>query len=1021
MNLRRKLLVWLRTVLHSTAFAGLILIAASWFVAVFVASVERAKAIDGAMKQSDSLVRLFELNTVDMLNRIDRTLLLLRKSFEDNPAHFDLRKWAGQAAIVGDETFQLTLIGADGFQKATTLDYKGPPIYVGDRAHFQKQRAAGVDELVISEPVMGRTSKRLSLQFSRRLHNFDGSFAGLILLSIDPNFIQRFYKAVDLGARGSIVIRNPEGVVLAAQGVGESVIGRRVMQMTLAAALARSPSGHYWGEGAIDGENRLIAYRVSESFPLIFMVGLAEENILSEYRRHRTAYMMVASAVTVLVLIGIGFTLRYQVQLTRSQQDLQRLNREISQQNVLFDAALTNMSSGLALFDADGRLTVWNERYDAIYRMPRELVQQGASIYSIVKFCDQTGQRNLDIVAFVDSFRRELKETGRSRTTARLKDGRIISIVNTAIAGGGWVGIHEDITSQRAQSKLVQEKAAELEIMNKRFSAALSNMAQGLCMWDGKKRLIVWNERFAQIYKMPAQLLKVGTAYEDIVSYRIADSLGTTSDDPRVRARVAELVALPPSASRTEELPDGRCILLTRQPMENGGWVTLIEDITERRRAEAEIVHLARHDALTGLPNRAEFNARLEDASRQMQRSGGAATVMMVDLDRFKAVNDTLGHLAGDELLVEVGRRLQRAIGDNDTLARLGGDEFAIIQRAGDDQRGNAMALAIRIIDAISEPFDLNGHEANVGTSIGIAMAPEHGLEPEDLLKRADLALYNVKSSGRNDFRLFESEMLEVANTQQSAERELKEAIAEEQFELHYQPVVDVRTRQLCGVETLVRWRHPVKGLISPDRFIPLAESTGLIKPLGEWILHRACADAVNWPANVKIAVNISAVQFKKSNLFDAILGALLKTGLAPERLELEITETSLLENREAHLTTIRRLKHLGLSIALDDFGTGFSSISYLTIFPFDKIKIDKSFTRDVLARDECKAVVASTLALAQGLGIVTTVEGVETEEQFEYMRAAGVELAQGYLFGRPVPVADFGRPHAPMLTALVA
>src|SRR5581483_5522454 len=650
MNLRRKLLVWLRTVLHSTAFAGLILIAASWFVDVFVASVERAKAIDGAMKQSDSLVRLFELNTVDMLNRIDRTLLLLRKSFEDNPANFDLRKWAGQAAIVGDETFQLTLIGADGFQKATTLDYNGPPIYVGDRAHFQKQRAATIDELVISEPVMGRTSKRLSLQFSRRLHNFDGSFAGLILLSIDPNFVQRFYKAVDLGARGSIVIRNPEGVVMAAQGVPEGVIGRRVMQMTLAAALARSPSGHYWGEGAIDGENRLIAYRVSESFPLIFMVGLAEENILSEYKRHQTAYMMVASAVTILVLIGISFTLRYEMQLTRSQQDLQRLNREISEQNVLFDAALTNMSSGLALFNADGRLTVWNERYDAIYRMPRELVKQGASIYSIVKFCDQSGQRNLDVVAFVDGFRRELKETGRSRTTARLKDGRIISIVNTAIAGGGWVGIHEDITSQRAQSKLVQEKAAELEIMNKRFSAALSNMAQGLCMWDGKKRLIVWNERFAQIYKMPAQLLKVGTAYEDIVSYRIAASLGTTSDDPRVRARVAELVALPPSTSRTEELPDGRCILLTRQPMENGGWVTLIEDITERRRAEAEIVHLARHDALTGLPNRAEFNARLEDASRQMQRSGGVATVMMVDLDRFKAVNDTLGHLAGDEL-----------------------------------------------------------------------------------------------------------------------------------------------------------------------------------------------------------------------------------------------------------------------------------------------------------------------------------------------------------------------------------
>jgi predicted signal transduction protein with EAL and GGDEF domain len=354
-------------------------------------------------------------------------------------------------------------------------------------------------------------------------------------------------------------------------------------------------------------------------------------------------------------------------------------------------------------------------------------------------------------------------------------------------------------------------------------------------------------------------------------------------------------------------------------------------------------------------------------------------------------------------------------------LARLGGDEFAIIQEGGADQREGAVALALRIIAAISVPFDLNGQQVEVGTSIGIALAPENGLEPDELLKRADLALYSVKSSGRNDFCLFRNEMLEIVNTQQSAERELREAIAQGQFELHYQPVVDVKTRELCGVETLVRWRHPDKGMIAPDHFIPLAESTGLIVPLGEWILNQACADAANWPADVKVAVNISAIQFKKGNLFEVILSALVTTGLQPERLELEVTETSLLENQDAHLTTIRQLKNLGLSIALDDFGTGFSSINYLTIFPFDKIKIDKSFTKGILSRADCKAVVACSLALAKGLGIVTTVEGIETEEQFEYMRDAGVELAQGYLFGKPVPISEFGRASAPMLTALVA
>jgi diguanylate cyclase (GGDEF)-like protein len=546
-------------------------------------------------------------------------------------------------------------------------------------------------------------------------------------------------------------------------------------------------------------------------------------------------------------------------------------------------------------------------------------------------------------------------------------------------------------------------------------------MAQGLCMFDGNQRLTVWNDRYVELLSMPAHLLKVGTPLHEILTSRVATGMRRNPDDPAVKVKVKELLALPADASRTDELLDGKIVMLTRQPMAGGGWVTLIEDITERRRAEAEIVHLARHDVLTGLANRAEFNARLEEASRRLKRNGGNLTVMMIDLDRFKAVNDTLGHLAGDQLLSEVARRLQSTVRDTDVLARLGGDEFAIIQEGGADQREGAVALALRIIEAISVPFDLNGQQVEVGTSIGIALAPEDGVEPDELLRRADLALYSVKSSGRNDFCLFRNEMLEIVNTQQSAERELREAIAQRQFELHYQPVVDVKTRELRGVETLVRWRHPDKGMIAPDHFIPLAESTGLIVPLGEWILNQACADAANWPADVKVAINISAIQFKKGNLFEVILSALVKTGLQPERLELEITETSLLENQDAHLTTIRQLKNLGLSIALDDFGTGFSSINYLTIFPFDKIKIDKSFTKGILSRADCKAVVACSLALAKGLGIVTTVEGIETEEQFEYMRAAGVELAQGYLFGKPVPISEFGRASAPMLTTLVA
>ena len=643
-----------------------------------------------------------------------------------------------------------------------------------------------------------------------------------------------------------------------------------------------------------------------------------------------------------------------------------------------------------------------------MYRLSPEVVKPGCCLRDLIAHRNELGFIQVEIDEYCS---RILEHVARGETvTLQSTEGRSIQITHRPLSDGGWVATHEDITERTRQEQDTFQQATELARINMQFDAALSNMAQGLCMFDGQKRLVVWNERYAELYRLPPELLKIGTPHQAIIADRISHGIlkGETSDSA-AREKIASLNQLPKdtASSRVDEFSDGRFILVTRQPMADGGWLATHEDITERRRAEAEIVHLARHDALTGLANRAEFNAKLEEASKRLKRNGGAVTVMMIDLDRFKAVNDTLGHPAGDQLLVEVGQRLQSTIREIDVLARLGGDEFAIIQEGGPNQHEAAIALALRIIDAISQPFDLNGNRANLGTSIGIVLAPEHETDPEGLLKRADLALYDAKANGRNDYRFFQNELLEVADTQRTAEIELRDAIERQEFELHYQPVVDAKTRTLCGVEALVRWRHPAKGLIGPDKFVPLAESTGLIVPLGEWILRRACADAASWPAHVKLAINISAIQFKKDDLFEVILSTLVETGFTPGRLELEITETSLLENQEAHLTTIRQLKNLGISMALDDFGTGYSSVNYLANFPFDKIKIDKSFTQGVLTRRDCKAVVASTLALAQGLGTVTTAEGVETEEQLEYMRAAGVDLVQGYLFGRPVPIAQ--------------
>ena len=425
--------------------------------------------------------------------------------------------------------------------------------------------------------------------------------------------------------------------------------------------------------------------------------------------------------------------------------------------------------------------------------------------------------------------------------------------------------------------------------------------------------------------------------------------------------------------------------------------------------ANQRVLELARIDNLTGLPNRAVFLEQLEAAVHARVRGrGGAFSVLMLDLDRFKNVNDSLGHAAGDALLREVASRLRSALRSTDLLARLGGDEFAIIQSSCGNQRQGSIDLAARICKSIAEPFLLPGRQVEVGTSIGIAMVPEHGSEREQLLKKADLALYRSKSAGRNCFTIYDDAMSAELEARTTLEGDLRDAIARCQFEVHYQPFFDVRSGRRQGFEALVRWRHPVRGLVPPDQFIPLAEETGLIVPLGEWMLRRACDDATFWPDGGKLAVNLSPAQFKQTDLFEIIQSALANSGLPPERLEIEITESVLLERAAENHAFMEKLKGIGISLALDDFGTGYSSLSCLTAFPFDKIKIDKSFISNLSRLHKSSAIISSVVTLASGLDISVTAEGVETPEQFERVKTLGVNFAQGYLLGRPMPMGEF-------------
>ncbi len=437
------------------------------------------------------------------------------------------------------------------------------------------------------------------------------------------------------------------------------------------------------------------------------------------------------------------------------------------------------------------------------------------------------------------------------------------------------------------------------------------------------------------------------------------------------------------------------------RPTEDGRCVATYEDVTERRQAEAKIMHMARHDALTNLPNRVLFKDKMEQALAR----GDQLAVMFLDLDRFKGVNDSLGHSIGDALLCAVTERLQRVVSEADTVARLGGDEFAIVQSRASPT--DASELAAQIIDALVEPFDVRGHQVVIGTSIGIALAPADGTEPDQLLRNADMALYRAKAEGRGTFHFFQPEMDAQMQERRRLELDLRKALVAEQFELHYQPLVEIATGAVSGFEALVRWNHPERGVVGPDAFIPVAEEIGLIVPLGDWVLKQACRDAAKWPEKLTVAVNLSAVQFRSPTLALSVVSALGQSGLAASRLELEITETVLLQENRAVLDALHQFRKLGARICMDDFGTGYSSLSYLRSFPFDKIKIDRSFIRELGKENDCVAIIRAVMRLGSSFGMITTAEGVETEQQLEILRLEGCMQAQGYLFSKAKPVSE--------------
>jgi len=555
----------------------------------------------------------------------------------------------------------------------------------------------------------------------------------------------------------------------------------------------------------------------------------------------------------------------------------------------------------------------------------------------------------------------------------------------------------------RQLSKQHQNSERRLALEKERLDTAINNMTQGLLLYDSDARIVLCNQRYLEMYDLSPDVVKPGCHFRDLIAHR-KETGSFPGNVDEFCATVLRNVAQKRATNSILETTDGRSILIVNRPLANGGWVATQEDITERRRAEQQIAHLAHHDALTDLPNRVSFREQLQ---RELERTrrGEQLAVLYIDIDEFKSVNDSLGHSAGDELLKAVASRLRRCIRETDFVARLGGDEFAIVQ-TGIKQPCDVVELVKRIYEAIREPHECLGHQIATDASIGIALAPNDGTELDQLLKNADLAMYGAKADGRRTYRFFEPQMDACVRARRTLELDIRQAIAEGAFELHYQPIVNLGSNGIVGCEALLRWNHPVRGMISPAEFIPIAEETGLILQIGDWVLTTACAEATNWPPGITLAVNISPVQFRSHAFSLKVANALATTGLSASRLELEITEAVLIRDDEAALAMLRHLRAIGVRIALDDFGTGYSSLSYLQRFPFDKIKIDRCFVNDIAEAEGSSSIVQAVINIARARNMTTTAEGVETERQREMLLSFGCTEMQGYLFSPAMPVA---------------
>jgi diguanylate cyclase (GGDEF)-like protein/PAS domain S-box-containing protein len=913
-----------------------------------------------------------------------------REQVSTAEAHETLRAKANVSSFIGN----VNVFDEDGQLLNSSNIFPAPSINIADRPFFQTFKSDPSAPAVIIEPARNPLTGGWATVIAHRLTGPNGIFLGVMTRRVDPINYERFLASVVLGPGAAIALFHTDGTMLARYPHIEAMIGRKFKTAPLVHRVLDNGSLQTLRmKSAVDEVDRIGAGARLERFPIIIVATNTISAALTDWRA-QTRFLIAAAALSAIVIAIILFLIVRLI--NRQNQDAQQ---RLASQKHQVDTALNNMTQGLVLYDASARIVTFNQRYIDMYNLSTDVVKPGLHYYDLIQHRKDTGSYDGDVRAFCDPIMRNISQGKANSTIMETPDGGAYLVINKPLAAGGWVATIEDITERR---KLEQERDRNHAFLRE----IIDHIPTQITVKDAlDRRYVLANSVAEEQFGLPREQI-VGKTPFDLFKKPLAERI-IADDDRALQSPEALFIDEHRWESRTHgpRYITSRRLAIRDKAGEPRYLINVVEDVTERRQANEKIAHLAHYDALTDLPNRVLFREQIE---RELVRAkeGEQFALLYIDIDEFKGINDSLGHHVGDELLKTVASRIRDCIKPDDLIARLGGDEFAVIQTAVGSS-AEVEDFVTRVYEAIRRPCECLGHQLSTDASIGIAMAPRDGTDLDQLIKNADLAMYAAKSSGRRVHRFFESAMDASAKARLTMEQDLRQALADGGFEIHYQPLVGLTNGEVTACEALLRWRHPERGMVSPAEFIPIAEDTGLINELGDWVLRTACAEAATWPDDIRLAVNVSPVQLKCQTLALRIAGALATSGLKPSRLELEITEAVLIRDDEAALAILHQLRAIGVRIALDDFGTGYSSLSYLKRFPFDKIKIDRCFVSDVTEADGSSSIVQAVVNIAGALSMTTVAEGVETEAQRTLLRKLGCTEMQGYLFSAAKPGAE--------------